>query len=368
MLHRIELPPEAAHLRWVVGLQERLLRGLCDPATTPGIVTVAWVQGVWDDAPQVWVRKFCGRKGLCSMRKIADASAAEKAALLAAFLNDSQGWRAFATGAVCFRFHGLAACGGNVALADAIKELFGRFYDPHFDPGAGYSAPGVALANGRLDRPAFVAAFAGHNDLGVCPYCDGTLTPPLAKVDHFYPKSEYPFLALTPENLVPACTDCNSIQVKGAQVPLELGALNEAVDWFHPYQRTADGQFRVEFLPPRASNQPRQLRLVGDDSTTQRRLDNLDRLLGVAALWEGRLKHQMKARVNNLRTARRKSGAKLTDAELRSKCTQWAEEARDGRRHVEFALLEEAFCRAAAAGDTQFLDELTAVNIEQTGR
>lgn len=298
------------------------------------------------------------------MRTLADAPGVEKAALLAAFLNDTQSAAAFGADDAGYRFHGLSACISNTGLVETLTKLFGWFYDPHFDSGAGYSAPGVAAPHGPLDRPAFVAAFLLHNDLGVCPYCDGALFHKRAKVDHFYPRSEYPFLAVVPENLVPACTDCNSVQVKGAKSPLAPGTLNEAAEWFHPYHRTADGQFRIEFLPPRANDQPRQLRLVSDDASTQRRLDNLDGLLGIADFWADRLKHRMKSHVNALRRRRRKKGGALTDIELRDQCNEWAQDAHDGRRHSEFAILEEAVCRAAAAGDPQFLGELAVVNCE----
>lgn len=58
-----------------------------------------------------------------------------------------------------------------------------------------------------------------ENDSHICPYCyrsyigvveteDGSksITPDL---DHFYPKSRYPFLAVTLSNLVPSCLFCN---------------------------------------------------------------------------------------------------------------------------------------------------------------
>jgi len=58
-----------------------------------------------------------------------------------------------------------------------------------------------------------------ESDLHICPYCyrsyigvveteDGSksITPDL---DHFYPKSRYPFLAVTLSNLVPSCLFCN---------------------------------------------------------------------------------------------------------------------------------------------------------------
>ena len=52
-------------------------------------------------------------------------------------------------------------------------------------------------------------------DVRVCPYCNRQYTVTLKKhkvrpqFDHYYPKSEYPYLALTLFNLVPSCGICN---------------------------------------------------------------------------------------------------------------------------------------------------------------
>lgn len=46
--------------------------------------------------------------------------------------------------------------------------------------------------------------FANVNN--ICPFC-GEGRP--MDLDHFLPKMEYPFLVVTPENLVPSCHDCN---------------------------------------------------------------------------------------------------------------------------------------------------------------
>lgn len=40
----------------------------------------------------------------------------------------------------------------------------------------------------------------------ICPFC-GEGTP--KNLDHFLPKAEYPFLVVTPANLIPSCRDCN---------------------------------------------------------------------------------------------------------------------------------------------------------------
>jgi hypothetical protein len=61
---------------------------------------------------------------------------------------------------------------------------------------------------------------------GVCPYCHlrttGTALPDLANgvkgyrpdLDHYHPKSEYPFLALSLGNLIPVCELCNGPKMK----------------------------------------------------------------------------------------------------------------------------------------------------------
>lgn len=41
-----------------------------------------------------------------------------------------------------------------------------------------------------------------------CPYCNDPIHP-IRQVDHFFPKSKFPSLSLTIDNLVPICADCN---------------------------------------------------------------------------------------------------------------------------------------------------------------
>lgn len=68
--------------------------------------------------------------------------------------------------------------------------------------------------------------FIRNIGLETCPYCnrnytytveDGTVKP---QVDHFFPKSQYPFLAMSYYNLIPSCSICNGLQVKGEKDPL----------------------------------------------------------------------------------------------------------------------------------------------------
>ena len=58
-----------------------------------------------------------------------------------------------------------------------------------------------------------------------CPLCNQRIADTL---DHYLPKSEYPLLAVSPLNLVPACTACN----KGKQIDYPVNSEEETL---HPY-------------------------------------------------------------------------------------------------------------------------------------
>ena len=76
----------------------------------------------------------------------------------------------------------------------------------------------------QFDKVAFVRS----RGLSVCPYCGrqwidlaeegGRFSKP--NIDHFLPKSKYPFLAMSFFNMIPACETCNKIENKGDLDPV----------------------------------------------------------------------------------------------------------------------------------------------------
>ena len=60
-----------------------------------------------------------------------------------------------------------------------------------------------------------------------CPYCN-IYTHQVTQLDHFFPKSKFPSLSITPVNLVPICTDCNSKKS-------ETYSINKIEMFIHPY-------------------------------------------------------------------------------------------------------------------------------------
>lgn len=66
----------------------------------------------------------------------------------------------------------------------------------------------------------------------VCPYCTIKY---VKTIDHFLPKSEYPYLSVTPSNLVPSCRDCNT--EKKISYPID-----NDTQTFHPYFDIVDNE------------------------------------------------------------------------------------------------------------------------------
>lgn len=82
----------------------------------------------------------------------------------------------------------------------------------------------IDTAYKNLEKKTFIQNIG----LDTCPYCnrsytytieDGTVKP---QIDHFFPKSLYPFLGMSYYNLIPSCPGCNGLQVKGETDPLEF--------------------------------------------------------------------------------------------------------------------------------------------------
>jgi len=79
------------------------------------------------------------------------------------------------------------------------------------------------LSDSQLFKKSFFEIFENMN---VCPYCNRNFINPIYKeervgqdnskqapdIEHFYPKSIYPFLALSISNLLPSCAFCNKVK------------------------------------------------------------------------------------------------------------------------------------------------------------
>lgn len=106
-----------------------------------------------------------------------------------------------------------------------------------------------------------LAEFVRLLDVRYCPYCNAETVgvvyaeSPSEKnsfsaLDHILPKSDYPLLALSLYNLVPACYRCNS-QFKGEKdgFDLEHWDASEPFKALHPYAHNIYKWFRFDYRP-----------------------------------------------------------------------------------------------------------------------
>lgn len=130
----------------------------------------------------------------------------------------------------------------DVFEKDDTPEEFGKIYAAFSNSSKGLS---FKLEN---DKKVTYSGIELIDRLGitVCPYCNRTYVQSIKKqnqyhkkrrtseFDHFFPKSKYPFLAISFYNLIPSCKTCNHI--KGTNPVL-----------FSPYDEKINGRSLVDF-------------------------------------------------------------------------------------------------------------------------
>lgn len=127
---------------------------------------------------------------------------------------------------------------------------------------------------------------AAPND--ICPLCGQRVVKTL---DHYLPKATYPTFALTPLNLVPACSDCNKSKLD--RQPVDAGDQT-----LHPYFDNVDGVSWLvaeirESSPPAAVFSVRLPANIHVDATTVARLKVHFETLGLGQLYAAQAGSEM---------------------------------------------------------------------------
>lgn len=95
-----------------------------------------------------------------------------------------------------------------VDIPTELKTIFSKFfYEKLFDSLSLWKI----LDSTGFDRKQFHKNFLTDNQLSVCPYCDIDTITGLGnkQIEHFWPRSEFPFLSMNPNNLISSCHSCN---------------------------------------------------------------------------------------------------------------------------------------------------------------
>lgn len=110
----------------------------------------------------------------------------------------------------------------------------------------------VSDAYTELDNHAFISKL----EIDTCPYCNRNYIYSLSKsakikpeLDHFYPKSLYPYFGVSFYNLIPSCQTCNGLGVKGETDPFYKKMVSPYLLKDDDYQFTFDLK-KLDYLSP----------------------------------------------------------------------------------------------------------------------
>jgi hypothetical protein len=306
----------------VVVLQRRLVRALC--ALPQGAsVDQAWLQQqAWPDLDAVWVKRFWeNQKGRRQawLNTVAAAGVPAKQELLAVMAEQ-------------LRFRGLyrnpptsrmrqtdKAFWDATLVRRAMKLLMLDFYEPGLSSELKFPAT-FCGGTGDLTREVYLK----EPVFKVCPYCDNGLQCP--ELDHFLPKSAFPFLSVHPDNLIPSCHDSNRGDRKGDTPPLDWAAQDQAADHFHPRWRSAAGKFKVTF----AETGTRELTATLEplDPIDQSKVENLDNLFRLAEFWGRTLSDDIRSIQKEIADDMRAAGGSADVAAVRTCLLRRSEDCR----------------------------------------
>jgi HNH endonuclease len=186
-----------------------------------------------------------------------------------------------------------------VDLKKAIKALFELFYDYTYSTGYDKSIHGNS--DFLITRKSFIQSYEDEKSNGllyVCPVCDKEISDEdidsktaVCQLDHFFPKSIYPFLSMHPYNLIPVCEKCNSI--KSFCDPLADGIHPTAtsgtfLNTYHPHNGRSIQELG-QILVKRVNNSECQSLIQDKELSFPQRADSAQRVYKLSTRWKSRL-------------------------------------------------------------------------------
>lgn len=209
-------------------------------------------------------------------------------------------------------------------------EIWGQSANPGFPE---YLLTGISVTGQSYTRWDFIDGFLAANDgLYICAICDATAfrtqvdSRSHTGIEHFFPKSVYPHLAMHPMNLVPICTYCNNIK-RDADLMQLCSTTSGIKELLLPYQERQPGLSQMAYVevafrtPSVVGLHPLEIKLkpasAFADSTAL--ISNFGRLYHVEDRWNNELDQigeQVFRRIQQFLMADVQMGNTLTDVDF----------------------------------------------------
>ncbi|MNW39912.1 hypothetical protein D3C74_170140 [compost metagenome] len=198
---------------------------------------------------------------------------------------------------ICFfdQYDASTFCFQSTKLSPKLKKALNGFIVPFYSlifNKTGFDHIGT-FSKHPFKRSYFFEGYQQENEnVKLCPacLCEIDISQSLiADLDHYFPKHEYPALAILPDNLIPVCLACNE-RIKIQQDPLDTSAMPGAIQRaFIPYKHEAIDEMEIDIEFGTRDKFLVQLTASSKEDTAIARVENFNRIYNLSGRWPGRL-------------------------------------------------------------------------------
>ena len=258
-----------------------------------------------------------------------ELSIQERRQLLDTFRNDICFFDKYDTSTFCFQSTKL-----STKLKKALNGFIVPFYSQIFNK-TGFDHIGT-FSKLPFKRSYFFEGYQLENEnVKLCPACLCEIDISqsiIADLDHYFPKHEYPAIAMLPDNLIPVCLACNE-RVKIQQDPLDTSVLPGAIQRaFIQSKHEAIDEMEIDIEFGTRDKFLVQLRSLSQEDTAIARVENFNRIYNLSGRWPGRLDNLYDALLSDL--AEDNPDSKHLDQWLRNKLTRICISSGKGKRKL----------------------------------
>ncbi|MED3541308.1 hypothetical protein ABEX53_10515 [Bacillus toyonensis] len=232
-------------------------------------------------------------------------------------------------------------------LRTTLNNFLVPFYQNIFNNSGFQKIEG--LSHSPFSRKEFLKGYKLTNEksIQVCPICCGKIiwTDNMnhSELDHYFPKSIYPALAIAADNLVPMCNDCNT-KAKLGKNPLNNNGKGAIRNAFIPYVHSGIDEITINYLLGEKSKFEVEI-LPNDpaDEFVKLRIKNFDRIYNIRERWASDIELLYESFMNVL-TARDVDGNNINNIQaLQKEIEIQRNAAKQGEEHIPSAYQNKCF-------------------------
>ncbi|PET48521.1 hypothetical protein COJ38_01975 [Bacillus cereus] len=189
-------------------------------------------------------------------------------------------------------------------LKTALYNFLVPFYENIFNKSGFKILEG--LSHSPFSRKEFLKGYKLTNtqSIKVCSICCGEVewidNINSTELDHYFPKSLYPALAINANNLVPMCNTCNS-KAKLGENPLNSNCKGDVKNTFIPYLHNGIDEINTSFTF--GTRNLFEVQIVPKDPSAvsiEHKIENFDRIYQLSDRWAGKFEWLYDAFMENL--------------------------------------------------------------------